>query len=55
MDIQIPTTDADFDINPLILQKMAFVFNALEDGWAIKKKKIYIFLVNTMRAKKKFI
>jgi hypothetical protein len=44
MDIQIPTTDADFDINPLILQKMAFVFNALEDGWAIKKKKnLYIF------------
>ena len=45
MDIQIP--NKEFDINPLTLQKMAFVFNALENGWAIKKKKnLYIFSKN---------
>ena len=37
MDIHI-NTDEKFDISPLKLQKMAFVFNALENGWAIKKK-----------------
>ena len=43
MDIHI-NTDEKFDISPLKLQKMAFVFNALENGWAIKKKKdLYIF------------
>ena len=29
------------------LQKMAFLFNALENGWTIKKKKIiYTFIKN---------
>ncbi len=47
MDIQIPLSKEDFDINPLTLQKMAFVFNALENGWVIKKKEdLYIFSKN---------
>ena len=46
MDIHI-NTDKEININPLTLQKMAFVFNALENGWAIKKKKnLYIFSKN---------
>ena len=43
MDIQI-TTDTDISIDSIKLQKMAFIFNALENGWIIKKQKdCYIF------------
>jgi len=46
MDIQI-TTDTDISIDSIKLQKMAFIFNALENGWAIKKKNnLYIFSKN---------
>ena len=32
------------DINLIQLQKMAFIYNALEDGWSIRKKNdLYIF------------
>jgi len=32
------------DINLIQLQKMAFIYNALEDGWTIRKKDdLYIF------------
>ena len=37
MDIAINTSD--LNINMVQLQKMAFLFNALENGWTIKKKK----------------
>jgi hypothetical protein len=43
MDIHI-NTDEKIQIDYLTLQKMAFLFNALEDGWQIKKnKEKYIF------------
>ena len=32
----MPTTD--LKINMVQLQKMAFLFNALENGWTIKKE-----------------
>jgi hypothetical protein len=38
MDIHI-NTDEKIQIDYLTLQKMAFLFNALEDGWQIKKNK----------------
>ena len=39
-----------------MLQKMAFLYNALEDGWCIKKMIIIImFLKKNMKVKKKFI
>jgi hypothetical protein len=34
-------------INPILLHKMAFLYNALENGWCIKKKNnAYIFTKN---------
>ena len=43
MDIHI-NTDEKIQIDYLTLQKMVFLFNALEDGWQIKKnKEKYIF------------
>ena len=43
MDIHI-NRDEKLQIDYLTLQKMAFLFNALEDGWQIKKnKEKYIF------------
>jgi hypothetical protein len=43
MDIHINTGE-NIQINYLTLQKMAFLFNALEDGWQIRKnEEKYIF------------
>jgi hypothetical protein len=37
----------DLRINMVQLQKMAFLFNALENGWTIKKKEnCYVFSKN---------
>ena len=34
-------------VDPIMLHKMAFLYNALENGWAIKKKKdVYVFTKN---------
>lgn len=42
MDIYINQDDSSF--NHITMQKMVFLFNALEDGWNIKKyKDSYIF------------
>ena len=44
MDINI-NTEKNIKINYLILQKMAFIYNALEDGWKISKnEEKYIFV-----------
>ena len=41
------TIDADLKIEMVQLQKMAFLFNALENGWTIKKKEsCYVFSKN---------
>ena len=43
MDIHI-NRDEKLQIDYLTLQKMSFLFNALDDGWQIKKnKEKYIF------------
>ena len=45
MDIAI--NSSDLKINMVKLQKMAFLFNALENGWTIKNKtNCYIFSKN---------
>jgi len=34
-------------VNPILLHKMAFLYNALENGWTIKKKNnAYVFTKN---------
>ena len=41
------TIDADLKIDMVQLQKMAFLFNALENGWTIKKQEsCYVFSKN---------
>jgi hypothetical protein len=45
MDIHIDSDDSTLD--SVKLQKMVFLYNALENGWTIKKKKdLYIFTKN---------
>ncbi len=43
MDMHI-STPARVEVDTIQLQKMAFLYNALESGWTVKKKKeAYIF------------
>jgi len=44
MDIEI---DINNKIDCILLQKMIFIYNALEKGWTIKKKEnLYVFTKN---------
>ena len=53
IDVGLDTTDK---LNPIIIQKMAFLYNALENGWAIKKKNnAYIFTKNHEGKKEVFL
>jgi hypothetical protein len=46
MDIKISVSNS-IEIDQLTFQKMAFIFNALNDGWSIKKiDESYIFKKN---------
>jgi|TARA_B110000444_G_scaffold118949_1_gene111864 nucleoid-associated protein YejK len=46
MDIISNTNDVK-NFNYLTIQKMALIYNALEDGWTVKKKENkYIFIKN---------
>jgi hypothetical protein len=47
MDIEVKIGDANVDIDKIKFQKMVFLYNALDNGWAIKKRKeSYIFTKN---------
>jgi hypothetical protein len=47
MDVQLKINNVDLNVNSNKLNKMIFIFNALENGWTIKKKnKKYIFSKN---------
>ena len=48
MDIEIKIeNDQSLEIDKIKFQKMVFLFNALDSGWSIKKKKdSYIFTKN---------
>ena len=44
------------EINHIKLQKMAFIYNALEDGWTINKKNdCYIFKKNHQAKKEVYL
>ena len=46
MDIDLNTFE-NKHIDPIMLHKMAFLYNALENGWCIKKKNnAYVFTKN---------
>jgi hypothetical protein len=47
MDIEIKIGDKNVDIDNVKFQKMVFLYNALDNGWSIKKRKdSYIFTKN---------
>ena len=47
MDIEIKLEDKQLEIDKLKFQKMVFLFNAIDNGWSIKKRKdSYIFTKN---------
>ena len=39
MDIDLSSDDSTKKIDFITLQKMVFIYNALEKGWAVKKNK----------------
>lgn len=47
MDIEIKIADKQLEIDKIKFHKMVFLFNALDNGWSIKKRKdSYIFTKN---------
>ena len=47
MDVQLKINNVELNVNASKLHKMIFIYNALENGWTIKKKnKKYIFSKN---------
>ena len=53
MDITI-NHDTIKQVDCILLQKMLFLYNTLENGWTIKKKKNYMFLQKIMKVRKKY-
>jgi hypothetical protein len=44
MDLSININDKSLKIDNITFQKMSFIYNALQEGWSItKKKEQYIF------------
>ena len=47
MDIEVKIEDKQLEIDKIKFQKMVFLYNALNNGWSIKKRKeSYIFTKN---------
>ena len=47
MDIEVKIENKQVEIDKIQFQKMVFLFNALDNGWSIKKRKdSYIFTKN---------
>ena len=47
MDVDINVNKTSLKVDCILLQKIIFLYNALEKGWVIKKKKnLYIFTKN---------
>ena len=47
MNVNIQLNEMNLELDKIKFQKMAFIFNALDDGWTIKKKNSsYIFTKN---------
>ena len=47
MNIEIKVEEKEMEIDKIRFQKMIFLYNALDNGWSIKKRKdSYIFTKN---------
>ena len=56
MDIDLSSDDSTKKIDFITLQKMVFIYNALEKGWTVKKtKNSYIFTKNHEGKKEVFL
>lgn len=56
MNIEIFNKNSVSNIDQQLLKKMIFIYNALEDGWKIKKKEnMYIFSKNHENKKEIFL
>jgi hypothetical protein len=55
MDIQIKVKSEEVELDSAKFKKMIFLYNALNNGWSIKKRKgAYIFTKNHERKKEVF-
>lgn len=55
MDIEIKVDEKQLEIDKIKFQKMVFLYNALDNGWSIKKRKdSYIFTKNHEQKKEVF-
>jgi len=55
MDLEIKVDDKQVEIDKIKFQKMVFLYNALDNGWSIKKRKdSYIFTKNHEQKKEVF-
>ena len=52
VDINIDTNNIKIDC--IMLQKMIFLYNALDKGWTVKKRKMLIFLQKITKVRKKY-
>jgi hypothetical protein len=42
--INLPSSPSNLEVDPLKMKKMAFLYNAVETGWTVKKKESsYVF------------
>ncbi len=56
MDSDKLSAESAKDIDQIKMQKMLFIYNAIEDGWAVKKKdETYIFTKNHENKKEVFL
>ena len=53
-NIQVDTKDT-VEIDSIKLHKMVFIYNALENGWTINKRKTFIFLIKKHEGKKEVL
>ena len=56
MDVELNVDTNEMKIDCILLQKMIFIYNALDKGWTIKKKKnTYVFTKNHEGKKEVFL
>ena len=56
MNIEIKLeNEKSLEIDKIKFQKMVFLYNALDNGWSIKKTENSYIFKKTMKAKKKYL
>ena len=52
MDIELKIEENQMEIDKIKFQKMVFLYNALENGWSIKKRKESYFFTKNHEGKR---